>query len=108
QSNGLPKPTPGELEILVALWRRGPSTVRELHDELHAERATGYTTILKILQIMTEKGLVERDEASRAHVYRPRQSQDQAQKQMVTDLLDRVFGGAAERLVMQALTARKA
>ena len=103
-----PNPTPAELEILRALWRRGPSTVREVQDELRADRAAGYTTVLKLLQIMMDKGLVRRDEAGRAHVYRARQSEDQAQRQIVTDVLDRVFGGAAQRMVMQALTARKA
>jgi predicted transcriptional regulator len=103
-----PRPTDAELAILRVLWGRGPSTVREVHDELSHERGTGYTTVLKLLQIMFEKGLVERDESERAHVYRPRQSEEQAQRGLVTDLLDRAFGGSAQKLVMQALTAKKA
>src|SRR5437763_1928569 len=103
-----PNPTPAELEILRVLWRRGPSTVREVQQGLRADRETGYTTVLKLLQIMMEKALVRRDEAGRAHVYCARQSEEQAQKQIVEDVLDRVFGGAAQRLVVQALTARKA
>ncbi len=106
--NRFPNPTPGELEILRVLWRRGPCTVRGVQEELHAERGTGYTTALKLLQIMMEKGLVAREEAGRAHIYRAEQSEDQAQKQMVGDLLDRLFGGAAQQLVMHALTSRKA
>jgi BlaI family transcriptional regulator, penicillinase repressor len=108
QEKEVPNPTPAELEILRVLWRRGPSTVREVQDAMSADRATGYTTILKLLQIMTEKGLVLREEVGRAHVYRARQSEEQAQRQIVGDLLDRVFGGAAQRLVMQALTTRRA
>src|SRR5262245_23613096 len=108
QENNLPNPTPAELEILRVLWRRGPSTVREVQDAMSADRATGYTTILKLLQIMMEKGLVDREEAGRAHLYQARQSEEQAQRQIVGDLLDRVFGGAAQRLIMQALTARRA
>ena len=108
EDSTIPNPTPGELEILRVLWSQGPSTVREVQSKLPVERAAGYTTVLKLLQIMTEKGLVDREEASKAHVYRARQSQDQAQRQIVTDVLDRVFGGAAERLVMHALTSRKA
>ena len=104
----LPNPTPAELEILRVLWRRGPSTVREVQDELHDERGSSYTTVLKMLQIMLDKRLVVREEAGKAHVYEARQSEDQAQQQMVRDLLDRLFGGAAQQLVMHALTSRKA
>jgi predicted transcriptional regulator len=82
--------------------------VRDVQDDLPPGRTTGYTTILKLLQIMTDKGLVTREPAGRAHVYRASRSEDQARSQMVGDLLDRVFGGAAEQLVMHALTARKA
>jgi predicted transcriptional regulator len=102
------RPTVAELAILRVLWRRGPSTVREVHAELSRDRPTGYTTALKLLQIMFEKGLVNRDESRRAHIYHPRQSEEQAQRTLVTDLLDRVFGGSAQQLVMQALTTRKA
>jgi predicted transcriptional regulator len=103
-----PRPTPAELSILRVLWRQGPSTVREVHATLEHERATGYTTVLKLLQIMTEKGLVRRDEAARAHVYTAAVAEEQTQKRLVRDLLDRAFGGSAATLVMHALSARKA
>jgi predicted transcriptional regulator len=103
----LPRPTDTELEILRALWQRGPSTVREVQETLGEARPTGYTTVLKMLQIMTEKGLVRRDESQRAHVYEARLAQEQTQQQMVGDLLERVFGGSATSLVMQALATKK-
>lgn len=105
---GLPRPTDAELEILRVLWERGPSTVRLVHESLGDERHTGYTTTLKLLQIMTEKGLVTRDESERSHVYTARLTQGQTQQQLVTDLLDRAFGGSAGKLVMQALASEKA
>lgn len=102
-------PTDGELEILRVLWRSGPATVRDVHDELcRTKPGTGYTTVLKLLQIMADKGLVTRDEKSKAHVYRAKAAQEQTQRQMVGDLLDRVFGGSASRLVMHALSSKKA
>lgn len=103
-----PRPTDAELAILRVLWRRGPSTVRDVHDALNVERATGYTTVLKLLQIMTEKGLVRRDEDARAHVYEAVQSEEHAQRRLVGDLLDRAFNGSAQQLVLQALTTKKA
>jgi BlaI family transcriptional regulator, penicillinase repressor len=103
-----PKPTEAELAILGVLWQRGPSTVRQVHDALNAVKKTGYTTVLKFLQIMTEKGLVTRDEAPYAHVYQARLPQAQAQRTLVTDLLDRAFEGSMSGLVLQALSARKA
>jgi predicted transcriptional regulator len=103
-----PRPTPAELSILRVLWRQGPSTVREVHATLERERTTGYTTVLKLLQIMTEKGLVRRDEAARAHVYTAAVAEEQTQKRLVRDLLDRAFGGSAATLVMHALSARRA
>ena len=103
-----PRPTDAELAILQVLWRRGPSTVREVHEELKGEHSTVYTTVLKLLQIMTEKGLVKRDELSRAHIYRPSQPAEQAQQRLVMDLVDRAFDGSAQQLVMRALTAKKA
>lgn len=103
-----PKPTDAELAILRVLWTRGPSTVRQVHEVLSRERPTAYTTALKLLQIMTEKGLVARDERDRTHVYHPRLSEEQTQRQLIGDLLDRAFGGSATKLVMQALAARKA
>jgi predicted transcriptional regulator len=101
------RPTDAELSILRVLWDRGPSTVREVHDALNLERRTGYTTVLKFMQIMFEKGLVERDESQRSHVYRAERSQQSTQKQLVKDLLDRAFGGSAKQLVMQALSAAR-
>lgn len=103
----LPKPTPGELEILRVLWSRGPSTVRDVYEALGA-RDTGYTTALKLLQIMADKGLVARDETARAHVYSARVEEADTQRQLVRELLDRAFGGSAAKLVMQALAARRA
>ena len=102
-----PRPTDGELAILRVLWDRGECTVREVHDELSASSAIGYTTVLKLMQIMTEKGLVERDESERAHVYRPALSEQKTQKQLLADLLDRAFGGSATKLVLQALSTRR-
>ena len=102
------RPTAGELAILHVLWTRGPSTVREVHEQLSAERPTGYTTVLKLLQIMADKNLVRRDEKRRAHVYRARIPREQTQAQLVGDLVDRVFGGSASRLVMQALSSKRA
>ena len=104
----LPRPTDAELEILRVLWEAGQATVREVQERLEARRASGYTTVLKQLQIMTEKGLVERDESGRAHVYRPSVSREATESQLVGDLLDRAFGGSAARLVMRALAAKPA
>ncbi len=103
-----PRPTDAELAILRVLWRRGPSTVRQVHEDLERRSLTGYTTILKLLQIMTEKGLVERDESERAHVYVARLPEEQTLGQLVGDLLDRAFEGSSSRLVMRALESRPA
>src|SRR5262245_4742516 len=103
-----PRPTDAELSILRVLWEHGPSTVRQVSDELNRQRETGYTTVLKLMQIMTEKGLLLRDESSRTHVYRPKISQEKTLRQLVNDLLHRAFGGSAQKLVMQALAAKKA
>lgn len=103
-----PRPTPAELEILRVLWQRGPSTVREVHVTLSEHRPTGYTTVLKMLQIMTDKNLVSRDERQRAHVYSARLAESQTQRQLVRDLLERAFDGSAMKLVMHALADRKA
>ena len=100
------RPTDAELAILRVLWAQGPSTVREVAEEMGRESA--YTTVLKLLQIMTDKGLVRRDESARTHVYRTARSERATQRQLVRDLADRAFGGSAARLVMQALAARKA
>jgi len=103
-----PRPTDAELSILRILWDRGPSTVRQVHERLANERTAAYTTALKLLQIMTEKGLVDRDERDRTHIYRARLSEETTQRQLVRDLLDRAFGGSAGKLVMQALAAKRA
>jgi len=102
----LPRPTDAELRILAALWELGPSTVRELHGAIGAEQM-GYTTVLKNLQIMTEKGLVRRDTSTRPQVYRATASEQQTQRQLLGGLLDRAFGGSAAKLVQQALNARR-
>ena len=104
----VPRPTDAELSILRVLWERGPSTVRQVHEILSRERPTAYTTALKLLQIMTDKGLVRRDETDRSHIYHPRLSEDQTQRQLVRDLLDRAFGGSSSKLVMQALATNRA
>ena len=100
------KPTDAELAILRVLWARGPSTVRDVAEALG--RQTAYTTVLKLMQIMTEKKLVERDDTARSHVYTATSSEDQTQKQLVADLLHRAFDGSAAKLVLQALAAGKA
>jgi BlaI family transcriptional regulator, penicillinase repressor len=108
QDKQLPRPTDAELSILTVLWERGPSTVREVHDELIKVQPAGYTTVLKMLQIMIDKGLVIRDESERAHVYAARLTEQKTQRQLVTDLLDRAFGGSSAKLVMQALSTKRA
>jgi BlaI family transcriptional regulator, penicillinase repressor len=102
------RPTDAELAILRILWDRGPSTVRQVHEILAGDRPAAYTTALKLLQIMTEKGLVERDERDRTHIYRARLSEEVTQRQLVRDLVDRAFGGSSGKLVMQALATRRA
>jgi predicted transcriptional regulator len=104
----LPKPTEAELAILQVLWERGPSTVRDVTEALQEQRGTGYTTILKLMQIMTEKGLVVRDESKWSHVYEAAVPAQQTQRQLVRDLLDRAFRGSAQQLVVQALSAKRA
>ena len=103
-----PRPTDTELAILRILWKRGASTVRQVHEALSRERPAAYTTALKMLQIMTDKGLVRRDVSERTHVYQPKLTEEQTQRQLVRDLVDRAFGGSASQLVLQALTTRRA
>jgi predicted transcriptional regulator len=103
RNHPLPRPTEGELELLRILWDRGPSTVRDLHQEINAKRALGYTSVLKLLQIMTEKGLVEREESGKAHIYHPAASQNETQDQLVRDISQRLFAGSAAQLAMHAL-----
>lgn len=103
-----PRPTDSELAILTILWERGPSTVRQVHEALAGTRDTGYTTTLKLMQIMADKGLVTRNESARTHVYTAMASEEQTQRQLVKDLVDRAFGGSAAALVLQALNAEGA
>ncbi len=103
----VPRPTTAELEILTVLWERGPATVREVHEVLSARKPTQYTTVLKLLQIMAEKGIVERNEDARAHLYQASRPKEWTQKQLAGDLLERAFGGSAKSLVVGALAARK-
>jgi predicted transcriptional regulator len=99
----LPRPTDAELEILGVLWSSGPSTVRHVHGVLSAGKGTGYTTVLKLMQIMAEKGLLLRDESRRSHIYRPAIAPDRTRRQLVSDLVRRAFDGSARKLVLQAL-----
>jgi predicted transcriptional regulator len=103
-----PRPTDAELAILRVLWQLGPSTVRQVHDVLMRERPTAYTTALKLMQIMTEKGLVRRDETDRTHIYHSRLTEEQTQRQLIRDLMDRAFGGSSSKLVLQALASKRA
>jgi BlaI family penicillinase repressor len=101
------RPTDAELEILTVLWSRGPSTVRDVHEAITQRKPTQYTTVLKLLQIMVEKRLVERNEEARAHVYRASRPREWTQRQIAGDLLERAFGGSAKSLVVGALSARR-
>ena len=103
----LQKPTVSELEILRVLWARGPSTVREVHDAMSEKKALGYTTVLKLLQIMTTKGTVRRNEDQRAHVYEACQPATETKRQLVGDVLQRVFEGSASELMIHALEGRR-
>ena len=102
------KPTAAELEILRVLWAKGPSTVREVHDSLSETKSMGYTGVLKLLQIMTAKGSVRRDESQRAHVYEAFRPAEQTKRQLAADMLQRVFEGSASQLMMHALSGHKA
>ena len=103
----LPRPTHAELAILHILWERGSCTVRQVHEAFGRARATGYTTTLKLMQIMLDKGLVNRDGTRRTHIYQARLPEDQAQRELAGDLLERAFGGSAEKLVLRALQSRQ-
>ncbi len=102
-----PRPTDGELAILQVLWERGPGTVRQVHERLRSDRETGYTTTLKLMQIMLEKGLLRRDESGHAHIYRAAVTRAGTQRQILRRVLDQVFDGSAQQLVLQALSSRK-
>ncbi len=104
----LPRPTESELELLRILWDKEPATVRDVHEELNRTRPSGYTTVLKLMQIMTTKGLVIRDEANRAHLYRAAISQDETQNEMLKDLSVRLFSGSAAQLALHALAMEPA
>jgi predicted transcriptional regulator len=99
----LPMPTEAELDILNVLWDRGPSTVREVHEALYRDEGAGYTTALKLLQVMHAKGLVQRDDSQRAHVYRPYSTKESTQSRFLTDMVQRVFDGSPSQLVLHAL-----
>jgi BlaI family penicillinase repressor len=103
-----PRPTDAELAILKVLWRRGPCTVREVFETLGQTREKGYTTVLKLMQIMADKGLVERDERERAHRYEAATPEDETQRRLVGDLLQKAFDGSAQKLILQALSSRRA
>ena len=103
-----PAPSNAELEILQVLWKKGPSTVRAVQDELPAERDVGYTTVLKTMQLMAEKKLVTRDESARSHVYAAAVAENSVKRRMVADILDRVFEGSAAGLLMHALSEKRA
>ncbi len=103
-----PRPTDAELEILTVLWSIGPATVREVHDVISRRRPAQYSTVLKFMQIMADKGLVRRDERQRAHIYQAARPREWTQRQLAGDLLERAFSGSARALLMGALAARKA
>ena len=103
----MPQPTDGELAILGILWDNGPSTVRQVNQAMNKTKATGYTTTLKLMQIMVEKGILVRDDSQFRHIYKPALSEEKTQKQLVGSLLERAFSGSAEKLVMRALSAKK-
>jgi predicted transcriptional regulator len=101
------RPTAAELQILSVLWRDGPSTVRQVWERMHSPKSVGYTTVLKLMQIMAEKGLVSRDESAHSHVYAARRPREHTQRLLVRDLLDRAFEGSAQKLILRALDAKK-
>lgn len=103
-----PRPTDSELRILNILWDRGPASVRTVHDELQQDKPSGYTTTLKLIQIMTEKGLLDRQDIDRVHIYRPCNSREQTQRQLAGHLMEQAFGGSARSLLMGALDAKPA
>ena len=103
-----PRPTDAELEILTVLWSRGPATVRDVHETIASRRPTQYTTVLKQLQVMAEKGLVLRNEHQRAHVYESARPREWTQRQLAGDMLQRAFNGSAKSLMIGALSSRKA
>ena len=107
-TNKLPRPTDAELEVLTVLWSIGPATVRDVYEVIRKRRRAQYSTILKFMQIMAEKGLVKRDESQRAHIYEPSKPREWTQRQLAGDLLERAFSGSAKALLVGALASRKA
>ena len=107
-NNESPAPTNAELEILGILWQHGPQTVKQIHEAIRPTRDVGYTTILKLMQLMTEKGLLERDESERSHVYAPAVPEKKIKKRLLSDLLDRAFDGSTASMVQQLLSAKRA
>jgi predicted transcriptional regulator len=107
RSSDLPRPTDAELEILTVLWSRGPCTVRDVHETITERKPAQYTTVLKLLQIMAEKGLVRRDEKQRAHVYAASRPPEWTQRQLAGDLIQRAFNGSAKNLILGVLSARR-
>jgi BlaI family transcriptional regulator, penicillinase repressor len=107
-TSGIHRPTDAELEILTVLWSIGPATVRQVYEVINRRRPAQYSTVLKFMQIMTEKGLVRRDQDQRAHVYEPTKPREWTQRQLAGDLLERAFSGSAKALLIGALSARKA
>ena len=101
------QPTDRELEILGILWKQGPSTVKQINEEMNKNEQTGYTTTLKLMQIMHEKGLLVRDDSKYKHIYKPALSEEKTQRQIVGDMLDKAFSGSAEKLVMRLLSSKK-
>ena len=106
-SQKFPQPTNGELEVLRFLWDNGPSTVKQIHEEVNKKKSVGYTTTLKVMQVMHERGLLVRDDSKYRHIYTPALPEEKTQGQLLTDFLDKAFSGSAEKLVMQLLSAKK-
>ena len=102
-----PQPTDGELDVLRFLWENGPSTVKQVHEAVNKKKPVGYTTTLKVMQVMHEKGLLVRNDSKYRHIYTPAMPEEKTQGQLLTDFLDKAFSGSAEKLVMQLISAKK-
>ena len=102
-----PQPTDGELDVLRFLWGNGPSTVKQVHEVINQKKPVKYTTTLKVMQVMLERGLLLRDDSKYRHIYTPALPEERTQRQLLTDFLDKAFSGSAEKLVMQLLSAKK-
>ncbi len=106
-SQQFPQPTDGELDVLRFVWVNGPSTVKQVHEAINKKKPVGYTTTLKVMQVMHEKGLLVRNDSKYRHIYKPVLPEDKTQGQLLTDFLDKAFSGSAEKLVMQLISAKK-